>query len=169
MLSHQTRIYAPDSYIKVRNLKIGTKVITMRDSKMKVAEVSEINKVYMTVDGLICLKFEGMDKPIYCSIEQNFFYEDMTKVNAEKLEIGDALRGLPAERFRLISKERIENQETKDKFHKEGPDYLLYNIRMSNEEDVFFLNSGIMSQALSYSNQKKHHVDHNYANYMENK
>ena len=172
MLSHQTRVYTPDGFAKIRNLKIGCEIISMNDSgKMITTQISEIQKVYVVKEGLLCLRFDHMQKPVYCSSDQEFFYGDGSKVSAERLEVGDQLKGLHHQIFRLNTKERIENQETLDKFHREGDDYVLYNIRMSNDENTFFLNTGLMAKAVSYKPAEVY-VDvpgNAYVNYMENR
>ena len=75
MFSHQTKIYTPDGFAKIRNLKIGHEIISMNDSgKMIASQISEIQKVYVAKEGLLCLRFDHMKKPVYCSVDQEFFY-----------------------------------------------------------------------------------------------
>lgn len=172
MFSHQTKIYTPDGFAKIRNLKIGHEIISMTDSgKMISSQISEIQKVYVVKEGLLCLRFDHMKKPVYCSVDQEFFYINGSVVSAEKLEIGDELKGLHHQTLRLNTKERIENQETLNKFHQEGDDYVLYNIRIANDETIFFVNIGLMVKAVSYKPAEVY-VDapgNAYTSYMENR
>ncbi len=144
MFSHQTRVYCPDFYCKIRKFRIGDEAVVMKDGQMKIAQVIERPKAFFNKEDLLCLQFENTEKPIYCSSSQNFYYFDTNQVvSAEHLEVSRLIKGLNFSPCRLIRKERIENQDMLDKLRLKDDQAPLYSLRFEDDVDYYFVN-GLM-------------------------
>lgn len=171
MFSHQSRVYCPDFYCKIRKFRIGDEAVVMKDGQMKLAQVIERPKVFYIKEDLLCLQFENTEKPIYCSTDTIFYYYDTNQtVAAEHLEISRLLKGLNFSPCRLIRKERIENQDILDKLRMNDDQAPLYSLRFEEDVDHFFVN-GLMTKPAPEMKQSAttFDSDQQYVNAMENR
>lgn len=171
MFSHQSRVYCPDFYCKIRKFRIGDEAVVMKDGQMKLAQVIERPKVFYIKEDLLCLQFENTEKPIFCSTDTIFYYYDTNQaVAAEHLEISRLLKGLNFSPCRLIRKERIENQDVLDKLRMNDDQAPLYSLRFEDEVDYYFVN-GLMTKPATKMKEDAmtFDSDQQYVNAMENR
>ena len=171
MFSHQTRVYCPDFYCKIRKFRIGDEAVVMKNGQMKIAQVIERPKAFYIKEDLLCLQFENTEKPIYCSSDTVFYYFDTNQaVAAEHLEVSRLIKGLNFSPCRLIRKERIENQDILDKLRMKDDQAPLYSLRFDDDVDYYFVNGLMVKSSERKANEEMtFDSDQQYVNAMENR
>ena len=175
MFSPNTRVYAPDGYVRIRKLKINDEIIVLEGIRMLVGRVHLRQKIQVHRDYIVKLQFEGCEKKITCSEEQIFYDIQDQPVSAGEIEIGENCKGLHHNHHKLIGREKIEHDSQLDKLEKAGHhEFFLYNLLLVGHKnlaaDKFYLNSGILTKGLEYTEEVVHHYEGNkYKNYMESK
>ena len=175
MFSPNTRVYAPDGYVRIRKLKINDEIIVLEGIRMLVGRVHLRQKIQVHRDYIVKLQFEGCDKKITCSEEQIFYDIQEQPVSAGEIEIGENCKGLHHNHHTLIGREKIEHDSQLDRLEKAGHhEFFLYNLLLVGhknlEADKFYLNSGILTKGdVSSLFSFCRYEGNKYKNYMENK
>ena len=177
MFSPNTKIYAPDGYVKIRKLKINDKIIILDGIRMCVGTVKFRQKIQIHRDRIIKLQFEGSDKKIICSQDEIFYDIQDQPLYASQIEIGEFVKGLHHNHHKLIGRETIEHDNQLSKLEKAGHhEFFLYNLLLMDSKTNqyvkrFYLNSGVLTKGLEFTEVEKlmSPEESAYHNYMEEK
>lgn len=177
MFSPNTKVYAPDGYVRIRKLKIGDEIIILDDIRMLVGSVHYRQKIKVHRDKIVKLQFEGSDKKITCSEDQVFYDIQDQSFYASEIEIGEFVKGLHHNHHRLIGRETIEHDNQLSKLESAGHhEFFLYNLLLIDPKTNqyvkrFYLNSGVLTRGLESTEIQSvsSTEENNYHKYMENK